>query len=64
MVFWVFVLVYLICSENVNFGSKVRPRILGKGFMERRLLFIVRLRDLEYLAGSGGEKGGRCFVCV
>ena len=42
-----------MCSANVNFGSKVRPRILGKGFVVSRLLLISRFSDLEYSAGSG-----------
>ena len=36
MVLYAFVLVYLICSANVSFGTKVRPRILGKGSVIRR----------------------------
>ena len=34
-------------------GSRVRPSIFGKGLVTRMLLFILRLRDLEYSAGSG-----------
>ena len=60
MVLYPLVLVYHICSANVSFGSKLRPRILGKGFLVSRLLFILRLRDLEYSAGSGVNK----VVCV
>ena len=39
-------------SADVNFGSKVKPRILGKGFIVSSLL-ISRFSDLEYSAGSG-----------
>ena len=53
MVLYAFVLVYLMCSANVNLGSKVRPNILGKGLVARLLLLILRLSDLEYSAGSG-----------
>ena len=49
-------LVYLMCSANVSFGSKFNPSILGNGFVTSKLLSIVRLRDLEYSAGSGGNK--------
>ena len=49
-----------MCYKNFNFGSKVKARILGKGFVARGLLFILRLRDLEYSAGSGLNK----VVCV
>ena len=49
-------LVYLMCSANVSFGSKFKPSILGKGFVASKLLSIVRLRDLEYSAGSGVNK--------
>ena len=52
MVFYAFVLVYSICSENVSFESKLRPSILGNG-MVTRMLFIFRWRDLEYSAGLG-----------
>ena len=34
-------------------GSRVRPSIFGKGLVTRMFLFIWRLRDLEYSAGSG-----------
>ena len=47
---------YFICSENVIFGSKLRPSILGKGFVARMLLSMLRLRDLEYSAGSGVKR--------
>ena len=47
------VLVYLMCSGNVSFGSKLRPKVLKKGILASGLLFMLRLRDLEYLAGSG-----------
>ena len=49
-----------MCSENVSFGSKLRPRILGNGLVASRLLFMERLRDLEYSAGSGVKR----VVCV
>ena len=43
-------------SANVSFGSKFSPSILGNGFVASMLLSIVRLRDLEYSAGSGVNK--------
>ena len=56
MVLYAFVLVYFICSANVSLGSRVRPRIFGKGLVARILLFIDRLRDFEYSAGSGVKR--------
>ena len=47
---------YLICLENFSLGSKVRPRIIGKGLVARMLLLIRRLSDLEYSAGSGENR--------
>ena len=49
-----------MCSAKVGLGSRVRPRILGNGLVARILLFIWRLSDLEYSAGSGVSK----VVCV
>ena len=45
------VLVYLICSEKVSFGSRVGPNIFGKGLEARMLLLMVM--DAEYSAGPG-----------
>ena len=45
-----------MCSEKVSFGSRVRPSIIGKGFVARILLLMLRLRDLEYSAGSGVKR--------
>ena len=45
-----------MCSEKVSFGSRVRPSIFGKGFVARILLLMLRLRDLEYSAGSGVKR--------
>ena len=42
-----------MCSAEGSLGSGVRPSIFGKGLVTRMLLFIWRLRGLEYLAGSG-----------
>ena len=56
MVLYAFVLVNLICSAKVSFGSRVRPSILGNGFVARILLLMLRLRDLEYSAGSGVKR--------
>ena len=56
MVLYAFVFVNLICSEKVSFGSMVRPRILGNGFVARILLLMLKLRDLEYSAGSGVKR--------
>ena len=33
--------------------SRVRPSIFGEGLVTRMMLFIWRLRDSEYSAGSG-----------
>ena len=52
MVLYAFVLVYFICLVKVSLGSKVRPSIFGKGLVARILLFIPKLRDLEYSVGS------------
>ena len=49
-----------MCSEKVILGSRVRPSILGKGLVARILLFMDRLRDFEYSAGSGVKR----VVCV
>ena len=49
-----------MCVEKVSFGSKLRPRIKGKGLVASRSLFIERLSDLEYSAGSGVKR----VVCV
>ena len=49
-----------MCVEKVSFGSKLRPRIMGKGLVASRSLFIERLSDLEYSAGSGVKR----VVCV
>ena len=49
-----------MCSAKVSVGSRVRPSILGKGLVARILLFMVRLRDFEYSAGSGVK----WVVCV
>ena len=56
MVLYAFDLVYLMCSAKVSFGSRVRPRIVGKGFVARMLLLMLSLRDLEYSAGSGVKR--------
>ena len=55
-VLYALVLVYLMCSANVSLGSRVRPRIFGKGLVARVWLSILRLRDLEYSAGSGVKR--------
>ena len=60
MVLYALVLVYFICSANVSLGSKVSPNIVGKGLVARILLLILRVRDLEYSAGSGVNR----VVCV
>ena len=59
-VLYAFVLVYFMCSAKVILGSRVRPSILGKGLVARILLFMDRLRDFEYSAGSGVKR----VVCV
>ena len=56
MVLCAFVLVNLICSAKMSFESRVRPSILGNGFVARILLLMLRLRDLEYSAGSGVKR--------
>ena len=56
MVLYAFVLVNLICSAKVSFGLRVRPRILGNGFVARILLLMLKLRDLEYSAGLGVKR--------
>ena len=45
-----------MCSAKVSLGSRVRPKIFGKGLVARMLLFMVRLRDFEYSAGSGVKR--------
>ena len=45
-----------MCSAKVSLGSKFRPSVLGKGFVVSWLSSIVRLRDLEYSAGSGVKR--------
>ena len=56
IVFKALVFVYLICSAKVSLGSKVRPRILGNGFVAMILWLMVILRDFEYSAGSGVKR--------
>ena len=53
-----------MCSEKVSFGSRVRPSIIGKGFVARILLLMLRLRDLEYSAGSGVKRFLFLFYCL
>ena len=55
-VLYALVFVYLTCSAKVSLGSKVRPNILGNGFVVRILLFMVKLRDFEYSAESGVKR--------
>ena len=45
-----------MCSAKVSLGSRVRPRIFGKGLVASILLFMDRLRDFEYSAGSGVKR--------
>ena len=53
MVLYAFAFVYLMCSAKFNLGSKVRPSILGNGYVAMILLLMLMLRDFEYSAGSG-----------
>ena len=55
-VLYAFVFVYFMCSAKVSLGSRVRPRIFGKGLVASILLFMDRLRDFEYSAGSGVKR--------
>ena len=45
-----------MCSGNVNFGSKLRPNLFGGGLVARMLLFLFRLKDSDYLVGSGANR--------
>ena len=56
MVLYALVLANSLCSANVSFGSKNGHKILGKKFVTRMLLAMLRLRDLEYSAGSGVKR--------
>ena len=51
-------------SEIVSFGSKVRLMILGKGLVARRLLFILRLSDLEKSAALGVKGWSEFCLCL
>ena len=52
-VLYALVFVYFMCSANVSLGSRVRPRIFGNRLVASIVLFMDRLRDFEYSAGSG-----------
>ena len=56
MVLYALVFVYLMCSAKFNLGSKVRPSMLGNGYVAMTLLLMLMLRDLEYSAGSGVKR--------
>ena len=51
-VLYAFVFVYFMFSAKVSLGSRVRPRIFGKGLVAIILLFMDRLTDFEHSAGS------------
>lgn len=48
-----FSLVFLMCSEKVSFGSKVRPRIFGFMTVGMVWLLILSCKVVLYSAGSG-----------
>ena len=56
MVLYAFVFVYLMWAAKLILGSRVRPRIFGNGLVASILLFMDRLRDFEYSAGSGVKR--------
>ena len=56
MVLYALDFVYFMCAANVNLGSRVSPRIIGKGFVAMILLFILMFKDLECSAGSGVKR--------
>ena len=45
MVLHAFVLLYLICSAKVSFGSRARLNIFGNGLVARIKFFVFKLRD-------------------
>ena len=47
------VMVMFICCENVSFGSRVIPRILGRFVVGKFDLFNLSDRVMPYLADSG-----------
>ena len=53
MVFFDLVAVFCMCFPKFNFGSKVRPRILGSLQVGSIVLSIVRVRVVLNSAGSG-----------
>ena len=60
MVFEALFLVFLTCSEKVNFGSSVMPSMVGNLLVLSILLLMVSCRVVEYSAGSGVKR----VVCV
>ena len=56
MVLYAFAFVYLMCAAKLSLGSKVRPSILGNGYVAMILLLMLMLRDFEYSAGSGVKR--------
>lgn len=54
--FLAFPTVFWMCLLNVNFGSKVRPRIFGSFMVGSVVLLIWSLSVVLYSAGSGVKR--------